>query len=578
MSRKASRANSGTREEEEREEIEFDANSLSDTEVPDPSQVVPSGSNEQTSAWNKIGSAVRATLGDATIRSKKKPVVTENEFALLQERYEALCNRLSDLEIANARNPTPYPQQGEDLHKDVRRLLDFVDVDDPHGAAEPDDVVRCKARQKGDINYCLLTKDELDFSQTSSDQDRIANIEKLLLGISKSQKVLKVKDLDRIPKLPSRNHGGFHSGMGSNAFSKLLERFEKSGIKYKYGESPLPYLVKAQQFIESMSARVSDMQYKTMLESGLDKSNRSLFHSLYSHTRNMDYRAFQEYLMVLLADASTDEACVDRFYQYDHTKDKSTQNLTDLVVQIYDLMTKANLSPEAAHSRLHHILPDYCQDALNKLKHKAEQTSWQGIGVETIIHSLSPYRVRIDEWIKASKKSVKGTVHRVVNESLDIDRHVVHDDSVHAINDDEHVDVHEQESSDVHYNAAYRAAKAKNQGKFDSGDTSKYRHPNYRQNNVEGDRSNQSCLNCLRQGHVAENCLKPKRCLLCNKNTHSTPECSDYMGASIVADACPICKTATNLDLFHTVQVCKFNPLSPYYIGPTIKKITAPKN
>ena len=101
---------------------------------------------------------------------------------------------------------------------------------------------------------------------------------------------------------------------------------------------------------------------------------------------------------------------------------------------------------------------------------------------------------------------------------------------------------------------------------------------NYKNSNVDGDRSGLSCLNCLRQGHVADNCLKPKRCLLCNKNTHSAPECSDYQGATIVADACPICKTATNLDLFHTVQVCKFNPLSPYYIGPTIKKITAPKN
>ena len=59
------------------------------------------------------------------------------------------------------------------------------------------------------------------------------------------------------------------------------------------------------------------------------------------------------------------------------------------------------------------ILPEYCKDVLEKLKAKAEQTTWSGIGVETIIHSLSPYRARIDNWIREAKESVKSSVHKV---------------------------------------------------------------------------------------------------------------------------------------------------------------------
>lgn len=638
MSRKQSntnsRASSGHREterdnEEGFDDFEDDNNPFSDSvDLETANPIVGTSGSAVSDVFRRAGSAIQATLGEVKKSPKiKPPVVLESDFRKLESAYESLCNRLSDLEIARSRDNAPTPHPGgrtdgnTDLHKDVRKLVNHLDQDfatDIPGCVDSPAIIRCKPREAGNTSYCLQNDNNMCFPTSGSTEDRMSELERVVIELSKNRSVLKVKDLDRTPSLQSRNHNSYSMGMGPGAFSKLLERFEKSPIKFKYGDPPLPYLERVKVFVEQMGVRLSDIQYKTLIEWNLDKSNKALLSSLYPQTQVMDYKGYQEFLMVLLSDSSTTETCIDKFYSFDHKLDKSVQNLVDLVVTIYDLMNRANLSPESAHSRLHHILPDYCQDVLDKLKAKAEQTSWTGIGVETIIHSLSPFRTRIDSWLKDSKKS-KAPVHWVKENTQEHDKvhaveqslHSTDSDQVHynagyraAVNKVHAVEqalqstdleqvhynagyraavnkVHAVESlqstdiDQVHYNAAYRAAAKANNENRNLGAQNEhqklYRHPNAGQSD---DRVNIHCFNCLKRGHTEETCLKPRKCLLCNKGTHTSPSCTDYPGTSVVSDPCPICKETMNVDLFHTLQVCKFNTLSPFYIGADIKKLT----
>jgi hypothetical protein len=163
-------------------------------------------------------------------------------------------------------------------------------------------------RNPGNLAYCINPK-TIEFSETASTEDRLKAIEDSIQSMNKSRNVLKVKDLDRAPQLPEKWLGTQNSGATGAQFVKLLDRMEKSGVRFKYGDPPVPYLEKIARMVSTMSTKISHAQYKHIIESCMDRSSKNLLYSLHPRTKDYNASEYMEFIIVTFSDASTKEQC-----------------------------------------------------------------------------------------------------------------------------------------------------------------------------------------------------------------------------------------------------------------------------
>lgn len=482
----------------------------------------------------------------------------------------------------------------------------YQDTASLSGRKAPSIVFNAKGNKRGDTTYKVNGKYQYTKPPKGTPHDdRVEKLEDAFMTRQKVETTLNVKNIDKLPLLPDSLVGSlFSTKARTNDFVKMQQYIDRMA-KHDNQSAIFPHLVNTIYIIADYGLMLSHYQIKTLLISTLDPSLQKYLNTaeLRDEWHNKSYLGLMKLIMTCHGDSTSIEQSRNVFYTHDYVKNPNVKNLNDLFTEMYNRARTANLSREDVYNQIKEILPKFCKDTLERLYREYKMKKLP-LKSSIILHWLSPLRSEIDNWISKSKADSRRDVARnqVHHVSLggselchgyeDIGRQYDQPQSVpmgfwqpkqiHHLSTDcgYEQNTAPQDYSQVNYSnpnfererpVPWAGANVKNGGS--SNTQARFIPPQQKMpalNSIvnlatvhteksRADKSLRSCVNCLKQGHVASECFYKTLCVLCNKTSHTASFCDVYKDPNIVSDPCANCVSLFNLHLLHPRSDCIFD-------------------